>query len=271
MNVSVVVNTKNEEKYLAQCLSSVSWADEIIVVDMQSSDNTKAIAKQYTDLVYSCEDFGYVEPARNLAISYATGDWIFILDADEVIPDNVSISVRDIILKNEDVSMIAIPRRNYIGNYLIKNSGWGMDYQPRLFKRGKVIWKDIIHTWPEIEGKILYLDLLENFYIEHYNYKDLFDFVQRLNSYTDIEAKSFDVATLNSDWKNIFYLAFDEFSTRYTPDDDGLYSLYLAGCMAFYRFITCCKALEAEGKPTSLILPSNVDEIIMAVKITDRH
>jgi glycosyltransferase involved in cell wall biosynthesis len=71
MKISVVINTKNEEASIDRCLSSVAWADEIVVVDMQSSDATVEIAWKFTDKVYDCEDFGFVEPARNLAMSRA--------------------------------------------------------------------------------------------------------------------------------------------------------------------------------------------------------
>jgi O-antigen biosynthesis protein len=262
VKISVVVNTKNEEKYLDNCLRSVSCADEIIVVDMQSTDATVSIAKKYTDLVYACDNFNYVEPVRNQSISYATGDWIFILDADEVVPEHLFANIYNIVSKNASVSLIAIPRKNYIGEHLIVNSGWGLDYQPRLFKRGKITWTKLIHTWPEVDGDILYLDPSEEFYIQHYNYVDLSDFVERLNRYTDIEANNFDSATLNSDWKNIFQLSLDEFKSRYTPQEDGLYSLSLAGCMSFYKFIVCCKALEKDSKNFDFSLPSNFEEIL---------
>lgn len=262
MKISVVVNTKNEEKNIDRCLSSVAWADEIVVVDMHSIDATISIAKKHTKLVYSCNDYGYVEPARNQSIAYATGDWILILDADEVVSVTLAANIHDIILKDESISLIAIPRRNYIGNHLIVNSGWGVDYQPRLFKKGRVIWKEVIHSWPEVEGEIFYLSPSEDLYIQHYNYVDLADFVNRLNRYTDIEASRFDLKTLDSDWENLFRLVSDEFKLRYTPEEDGVYSLFLAGSMAFYRFISCCKAIEKSGEKFSLTLPNSIDEIL---------
>lgn len=263
MKISVVVNTKNEEKYIEQCLSSVLWADEIIVVDMQSQDATVSLAKKYTNLIYYCEDFGYVEPARNQSISYATGDWVFILDADEIIPNNLSLNVRDLILKNETYSLLAIPRKNYIGNHLIKNSGWGLDYQPRLFKKNKVVWKEIIHSWPDVDGEILYLDPNDDLYIIHHNYIDIYDFVNRLNKYTNIEANNID--NLSFTWQDILKYTFKEFKLRYTPQEDGIHSLALAGSMAFYRFISYCKALEKSdqnGKECNFLLPNDIKTII---------
>ena len=97
MRISVVVNTKNEGRTLDRCLASAAWADEIVVLDMSSDDETVAVARKYTEKVFSCPDFGYVEPARNLAISHATGDWVFLLDADEVVPARLAAGIRKII------------------------------------------------------------------------------------------------------------------------------------------------------------------------------
>jgi glycosyltransferase involved in cell wall biosynthesis len=140
MRISVVVSARNKGETLGRCLASASWADEIVVLDMSSEDDTVAVARQHTDKVFSCEDFGFVEPARNIAISHATGDWVFILDPDEVIPPRLAANIRKIIAESEDYAVVAIPRRNYIGDYLIRNSGWGADHQPRLFRRGRVSW-----------------------------------------------------------------------------------------------------------------------------------
>ncbi|HJR09521.1 MAG TPA: glycosyltransferase [Pyrinomonadaceae bacterium] len=270
MRISVVVNTKNEEQTLDRCLTSAAWADEIVVLDMSSDDETVAVARKYTDKVFSCPDFGYVEPARNLAISHATGDWVFILDADEVIPARLAASVKKIVAESEDYALVAIPRRNYIGDYLIRNSGWEADHQPRLFRRGRVRWTDAIHAWPEVDGEVKFLNPDSGFYIKHYNYDDLTDFVARLNRYTSVEAAAFAQDGEWPNWQSILREVVEEFGKRYTPKEDGFYSLSLAGCMAFYRFISHCKRLEqiraAEG---DLIfpLPGSLEEIVLeAVK-----
>lgn len=265
MRVSVVINTKNEEQSLERCLRSAAWADEIVVLDMNSDDQTVEIARRYTDKVFSCPDFGYVEPARNLAISHATGDWLFVLDADEVVPPRLAANIRKIIAESDEYALVAIPRRNYIGDYAIRNSGWGADYQPRLFKQGRVRWTDTIHTWPHIEGEVRYLKPDSGYYIKHYNYEHLSDFVARLNRYTSVEADSFapDAEWLN--WQGILREVIEEFGKRYTPKEDGFYSLALAGSMAYYRFITHCKRLEqirrAEGDMI-FPLPDRLEEIV---------
>lgn len=265
MRISVVVNTKNEERTLDRCLASAAWADEIVVLDMSSDDETVAVARKYTDKVFSCPDFGYVEPARNLAISHATGDWVFVLDADEVVPARLASGIRKIVAESEEYALVAIPRRNYIGDYLIRNSGWGADHQPRLFRRGRVRWTDAIHSWPEIDGEVKYLNPDSGFYVKHYNYDDLTDFVARSNRYSSVEAALFAPDGEWPNWQGILREVLGEFGKRYTPKEDGFYSLSLAGCAAFYKFITHCKRLEqirAADGDLIFPLPDSLEEIV---------
>ena len=84
LNISVVINTKNSSKTLEKTLKSALWADEIVVVDSQSTDDTKKIASKYTQNIYDfTKEVNFVEPVRNFAIKKAKNDWILILDADE--------------------------------------------------------------------------------------------------------------------------------------------------------------------------------------------
>src|SRR3989337_4151360 len=93
--ISVVINTLNEEKNLPRAIASIKGlADEIIVVDMQSDDNTKEVAEKLGALVYDHKRTGYVEPARNFAISKASGDWVLVLDADEEVPPKLREKLR---------------------------------------------------------------------------------------------------------------------------------------------------------------------------------
>src|SRR5688500_1083795 len=88
--LSVVINTKNSERTLKAALDSVQFATEIIVMDMHSKDDTTKIAEKAKAKVFTHPDVGYVEPARNAAIAKATHDWVFILDADEVVPEKLA-------------------------------------------------------------------------------------------------------------------------------------------------------------------------------------
>lgn len=109
--ISVVINTFNEEKNLPRLLASIKGlADEVVVVDMESSDGTLAIAESSGAKVFSHKPVGYVEPARNFAISKATGDWILILDADEELSRTLSAKLKKISQK-PNADYFRIPRK----------------------------------------------------------------------------------------------------------------------------------------------------------------
>lgn len=189
MKISVVINTKNSASTLKQCLQSVKWADEIIVVDMHSLDDTVEIAKKYTDKVYSFKDVGFVEPARNFAIGKASGEWILVVDADEEITSALKSEILTII-EHTDISCFALPRKNIVLGDWLQTAGWWPDYQLRLFKRGAVAWQDTIHSIPKVEGKIRRLPASDSFAILHHNYQSVEDFIERLNRYTSKEVEA---------------------------------------------------------------------------------
>ncbi|MDA1079259.1 MAG: glycosyltransferase family 2 protein [bacterium] len=186
MKLSVVITAKNAAATLERTLKSVQFADEIVVVDMMSSDTTKQIALKFTDKVFFTPDVGYVEPARNFSLSKSSGDWILIVDADEVIPPALRDHLLQLLKVESDVSSYSIARKNIIFGEWVQTAGWWPDYQPRLFKRGKVLWSDTIHSKPTIDGTFEKLPATAELALEHHNYETLSEFVQRLDRYTSI-------------------------------------------------------------------------------------
>ncbi len=189
--ITVVVNTLNEEENLSRCLRSVSrLADEIVVVDMYSDDNTRKIARKFGAKVFLHERMGYVEPARNFAIQKARGRWILILDADEKISRGLGKRLKEIARdRGVEADYVLIPRKNIIFGKWIQNSRWWPDYLPRFFKKGKLAWPSQIHKQPELKGdNILTLPDNKNFAIVHYNYDSLDQFLARAIKYAQIQA-----------------------------------------------------------------------------------
>ena len=88
--ISVVINTCNNEKIIRECLESVKNFDEIVICDMYSEDKTLEIAKEYNCKIVMHEKTGWVEPARNFAISHATNEWVLVVDSDEIITEELS-------------------------------------------------------------------------------------------------------------------------------------------------------------------------------------
>ena len=189
MPLSVVINTKDAESTLKSCLQSVSFADEIVVVDMHSTDNTVNIARQFTDKIFEYKDVGYVEPARDFAIEKASYDWILVVDADERVPNELKKYLASLINSENPDDVYLIPRKNIIFDKWIKGAGWWPDYQPRFFKKGHVIWQRAIHSKPSISGRRTRLPAREELALEHLNYKSVEQFIERLNRYTTVQAQ----------------------------------------------------------------------------------
>lgn len=255
--ISCLVHTLNEEKNIGRCLKSLTFADEIVVVDMGSTDMTLNIAKSYTKTIFTHPYTGYVEPARNFAINKAKGDWIMIVDADEVIPDNLS---REIIKITENIqsniTYYSIPRKNIIFNKWMKNSGWWPDYQIRLFKKGNVKWSEKIHGIPLTFGKGKDIVAEENFAIVHHNYNSVSGFVERMNRYTSIQAKDFVQNKENINLSELMLRPVNEFVKRFFMLEgykDGMHGFALSSLQALSELVVVLKAWEARGFPQKTV------------------
>lgn len=250
--ISVVVNTLNEGKNIRGCLESVKWADEIIIVDMYSDDQTVQLAREYTNRIFMHRRVGYVEPARNFALSKATGDWILMLDADERIPKGLAAKLRQIAKENpSEISAVSFPRKNVFFNKWIKHTGWWPDYKPRFFKKGKVLWSSKIHSGPKlVDGEELRLPAEEKYAINHLPIS-ITRFISRINNYTIIEAR-----TLKSEGEAFSLVkalkrSQKEFSTRYIRKQgykDGIHGLLLSVFMFFYWLLTYIRLQRIESR-----------------------
>lgn len=161
MNVSVLIQTHNEEKHIEECIKSARYlTDSIVVVDMKSTDNTSKIAKQNGATVISFTSYPfYVEPAREFGIKEIKTEWVMILDADERMTKNLAREIREKTDCNNKITHYKIPRKNIFGGKKwLKYGGWWPDEQIRLinlsaFKK----WPTDIHSTPVISGDLGYL------------------------------------------------------------------------------------------------------------------
>ena len=147
LKISVLINTFNEEKNIRNCLESVKWADDIVIVDMYSEDKTIEIAKNYTDRIYFFERCGYADPARQFALEKAKYDWCLIVDADELVPYKMFLRIKDIVEKDQ-ADVVWFPRNNYFFGQLLQGNGWGalQDMQPKLFKKVFMELSPAVHS-----------------------------------------------------------------------------------------------------------------------------
>ena len=180
--ISAVIITGNEENNIKDCLKSVQWADEIIVVDSESTDKTFEIAKEYTDKVVIHKWEGYASQ-KTYAISLAKNDWILSLDADERVPENLAKEV----LENDlsQYNGYFIKRDNYFLGKIIRGCGWGNDMQLRLFKKSETKLSDrMVHEKFIVNGNV---STLKNSF-SHYSYTNLKDAFIKINNYSTLEA-----------------------------------------------------------------------------------
>lgn len=248
--VSVVINTFNEEENIKRAMNSVSWADEILVCDMYSSDKTKEVAKELGARIILHKKEGYVEPARNFAISKARNEWILILDADEEIPESLSSEIKKMINKPISSDFVELPRKNIIFNKWIKATGWWPDYHVRFFKKGKVLWNNKIHEKPETKGLGITLPPEEKWAIVHYNYQTVRQFIQRMDRYTQIQANQLRKSGYQFKWQDVFQKPTSEFLSRYFSNKgykDGLHGLALSFLQSFSFLVLYLKIWEMNG------------------------
>lgn len=186
--ISVVLATFNEEKNLPECLETVKdFADEIVVVDGSSTDNTAQIARQYGARVKIVDNLPMFHINKQKAIDMATKDWILQLDADERVTGILSKEIKSKIDDTEgDVNGYWIPRKNwFLGRFLMKG-GQYPDYTLRLYRRGKgKLPQKSVHEQAVVGGKIEYLDNP----IIHMADRSFSRYLLRYNRYTDLIAK----------------------------------------------------------------------------------
>ncbi|OGM28692.1 hypothetical protein A3D84_05535 [Candidatus Woesebacteria bacterium RIFCSPHIGHO2_02_FULL_42_20] len=257
MKLSAIVATRNEGKMLGPCLESLGFADEIIVVDMESSDDTLTVARKFnvTIINYPWKRFDYSGP-RNKGFEKSQGEWILYIDADErVTPLLRKEIIRSISLpaqagnSENQYSAYAIPRRNIIFNQEFKHVGQWPDYAKRLFKRGKFQkFEGAVHEEPVFDGV---LGHLTNSMI-HNKHENISEMIEKTNQWSDIEARLMFEA--KHPQMNIFRFAsaiVREFWLRMISQRaflDGTKGMIYALYQAFSRYVSYSKLWELQIK-----------------------
>lgn len=181
--ITGVVITKNEEENISRCLSSLSWCDEIIVVDDYSLDRTELIAQKQGAKIFKRHLQNDYASQRNFAFSHCHTDWVLFLDADEYISPELSQEIRKQIAKGL-YDAFFIKRIDILFGQKIVYGEAGNIKLLRLAKRNCGMWRGNVHEEWHCKGKI---GQLKNFLI-HYPHKSIFSFIKKINSYTTIKA-----------------------------------------------------------------------------------
>jgi len=184
--LSVTIITKNEAENIRACLESVAWADEIIVVDSGSSDDTVKICNEMGAKVYVTEDWPGFGIQKNRALPHATGVWVLSLDADERVTPELRSEIETVINEPGEFAGFRIPRlSSFCGRYM-RHSGWYPDYVTRLFRRGTAEFSnDLVHESLLVNGAI---GKLGNPLI-HNTFSDLEELLAKINQYSTAGAR----------------------------------------------------------------------------------
>ncbi|MFH2139900.1 MAG: glycosyltransferase family 2 protein [Pseudomonadota bacterium] len=187
--LTVILITKNEAVNIRACLESVAWADERIVVDSGSSDDTVAIARSMDAKVYE-HDWPGFGPQKNRALGYASGDWIFSIDADERVTPELRAELEQA-MREGGAEGYYCPRLSQFCGSFIHHSGWYPDYVLRLFKRGKGRFSDsLVHESVQLQGRSAKLKSP----LLHYSYLDRADVERKVAHYSDAAARQMHAA-----------------------------------------------------------------------------
>lgn len=185
-NISVLIITLNEEAHMRLLLEDLEFADEIIVVDSFSTDQTKAICTSFKNVRFLEHKFENYTAQRNFAIDQARNNWIMFLDADERLTPALKSEILDTVQKNEEISAYLFYRKFYFKDEVLRFSGWQTDRIFRLFKKDKCryIHKHLVHEKLDVDGKI---GTFKNKLI-HYSYMDYTSYRQKMIAYGKLKA-----------------------------------------------------------------------------------
>jgi glycosyltransferase involved in cell wall biosynthesis len=239
--LTALVITRDEAERIAACLESVRWADEIVVVDSGSTDQTCAIARRYTDKVLFNPWPGY-SAQKNFGQGLASCEWILSIDADERATTELQKEIRLHLgsASGDPCDAYRVPIRNWMFGKFVGFGSWGRERPVRLYRMGRATWSGRIHEGLEVQGTIGQL----THPLLHYSHTSIGHFLGKLNTYTELEAEELFKKGVHPGLVWALLGAGRAFLGQYVRLQgfrDGGHGLILAVLMAFYFFATRAK------------------------------
>lgn len=249
--LSVTIVTYNEARNIRRTLESVIWADEIIVVDSGSTDDTVRICNENKAKVFSHERVGIAE-VKNVAIEKATGEWILSLDADEPIEPALAEEIRALISSpTRSYDGYRIPRRTFFLGKEMKHGGWYPDYNLRLFRKEKGRFEErAVHEAVKMRGATG----VTRYAIEHYAYPNIALFLSKMNTYSSLAINVMaekGIGLYQASWMNIVFRPVFTFVYKYffrLGFLDGKHGLIINLLHSYYVFAKYAKAWEYKNR-----------------------
>jgi len=241
--LSVTIIAYNEEANIQGALESVKWADEIVVVDSLSTDQTVDICRQYTSRVFLHTWEGYARQ-KNLAAELASHDWIINLDADERVTPELREELQTLLRTDPRCDGYSVARRNHFLGRWIRGAGWYPDYVLRLYDKRRGRYPDReVHEKVEVRGQIGQL----HHPMEHYTYRSIGAFLDRMDRYSTLAVREMVKEGIELRWLDCAVRPFLAFIKMYFLRQgfrDGTHGIVLAGLYAGYTFAKYVKRWE---------------------------
>jgi glycosyltransferase involved in cell wall biosynthesis len=234
--LSVIVIALNQEVNIAECLASVSFADEIVVVDTGSVDRTVELARACTDRVLTTDWQGFGR-TKNFALDQARGEWVFSLDTDERVQPSLQEEILAVVEAGGPLNGYRVARKNYFCGRWIRYLGWYPDYTLRLFRRGHGRFRDReVHEEVVVDGPVgdLPTPLL------HYSYRSVSEYVARMDRYARLAAQELAKSGRRPFPGELFFRPFFSFLHLYFIRRgflEGTPGYTLAVLMSMYKFL----------------------------------
>ena len=243
IELSVIIITKNESHNIDECLQSVSFCDDIVVVDAESKDDTVVKAKTYTSKVFVRAWEGFAS-AKQFAVQQTKYPWILWLDADERVMPDLALEIQHILPLKTNVAAYTIARRAYFLGKWIRHSGWYPGRVARLFHKERASFNDVaVHEGLEIRGEIeeLKSDLL------HFTDPNIYHYFSKFNRYTTLASGELEKKGKNFNITDILIRPWWQFTRMYIIRLgflDGIQGLLLALFSSAYVFTKYAKLWE---------------------------
>lgn len=245
--ISTAIITLNEEDNILRALESVSWTDEVVVIDTGSSDQTIDLCREWGARIIAGKFDGYVS-SKNRAMRQTRGKWVLSLDADEEVTPELRAEIEQIIHDAAAKDGYRMPRKNhYLGRW-VRHCGWYPDYQVRLWKQGSGRWVGgSVHERVEVDGEVGTTSAALN----HFTYNSLDDHIIRMNKYATLHAKDRYASGKRANALHLFLTPFFQFIKLYflrLGILDGMHGLMVSGMGTYYSYLKKAKLIELQMK-----------------------
>jgi len=246
MKISAVILAKNEGKLIAQCIKSIDFCDEIVVIDDFSSDKTISIAESLGAKVFQRKLDSDFSKQRNFGLEKANSDWIIYIDSDEVVSEELKKEIKNVLIEDNNLTSYRLRRRDYFWNTEMR---FGETAQARnqgvirLIKKGRNRWFGSVHEKYIASDQIGQL----NGFVNHYPHQTVNEFINSVNFYSTLRAKELFKEGKKANIFQLIFYPFGKFIYNYILKRgflDGYSGFVYCFMMSFHSFLVRAKLLQ---------------------------